>query len=117
MLKIIHRICAYLLVALGVVHVLFTFCAYERLTPGAVWFAGAGLALVFVGFLNIAHGRGAGRDRVVRVLSHVANLLCLALGVSSVVVVQEPQAYFGLLLIALLTLTAYGLESGAGVRS
>lgn len=84
---------------------------YGRLSPGAMWFAGAGLAMIFVGFLNISLARGAGRgDRLVRALCYIANLITLVFGVLIVVVDSEPQVIFGLALIALMTVTGFLLK-------
>jgi len=45
MLKTIHTACAYLIIALGVLHLLFTFHDYDEFTPRALWFASAGFAI------------------------------------------------------------------------
>jgi hypothetical protein len=75
MIKTIHAITSYLLIALGAVHTALTPVFYGRLTPNAMWFAGAGLAMIFVGFLNVILSRGAGLDSLARWLVYVANLL------------------------------------------
>jgi len=106
-LKTIHKISSWLLVALGVVHTALTPMFYGRLSPGALWFAGAGLAMIFVGFLNISFARVAGQDRLTRILCYVANLTTAAFGILIVVVDNEPQVIFGMLLIALMTITAF----------
>ena len=46
MLKTLHKISSALLVALGVVHTAPTPVFYGRLSLGAPWFAGSGLAMV-----------------------------------------------------------------------
>jgi hypothetical protein len=103
----IHKISSWLLVALGVVHTSLTPMFYGRLSPGAMWFAGAGLAMIFVGFLNIALARVAGKDRVIAMLCYVANLTTVVFGVLIVVVDNEPQVIFGLILITLMSITAF----------
>ena len=60
MARTIHAIASYLLIALGAVHTALTPVFYARLTPNAMWFAGAGLAMVFAGFLNVTLSRGRG---------------------------------------------------------
>ena len=102
-----HKISSWLLVALGVVHTSLTPMFYGRLSPGAMWFAGSGLAMIFVGFLNVILGREAGRDRLVRVLCYVANLVTTVFGFLIVMVDSEPQVIFGLVLISLMTVTAF----------
>ena len=77
MLKTLYTIGAYLGVALGAVHVLFTAVAYKGFSLGAFWFVGSGFAIIFAGFLNLILGRNAGMDRVSRALCHVANIICV----------------------------------------
>lgn len=112
MVKTLHTISSYLLIALGVVHTALTPVFYGRLSPGALWFAGSGLAMIFVGFLNVALSRTGGRDGVVRALCYVANLLTTAFGALTVFVDGEPQVIFGMLLIITLTVTAFMLKAG-----
>ncbi len=113
MARIIHAVASCLLIALGAVHTGLTPVFYGRLSPGAMWFAGAGLAMVFVGFLNVAFGRVVGRDKVIRALCYAANLLTVAFGVLIVVVDSEPQVIFGMLLIVTITVTAFLLKRAA----
>ena len=105
-----HKISSWLLVALGIVHTSLTPMFYGRLSVGAMWFAGSGLAMIFVGFLNVALNRGAGRDRLVRTLCYVANIITAVFGAMIVVVDYEPQVIFGLVLIFLMTITAFMLK-------
>lgn len=112
-MRTLHKICTYLLIALGVVHAALTPVFYGRLSPGAMWFAGSGLAMIFVGFLNVAFGRVVGRDTVVRALCYASNLLTLVFGVLIVVVDSEPQVLFGLGLIGVMTVTAFMLKEAA----
>lgn len=113
MIETIHNICSWLLIALGVVHTALTPAFYGRLSLGAMWFAGAGLAMVFVGFLNVILGRDARRDALTRVLVYVSNLLTAVFGAMVVVLDREPQVLFGMLLIATLTVTAFLLNRAA----
>jgi MFS-type transporter involved in bile tolerance (Atg22 family) len=106
-LNTLHKISSVLLVALGVVHTTLTPVFYGRFSLNALWFAGSGLAMVFLGFLNIALGRAAGRDRIVRTLCHVANLVTTVFGVLLATADSEPQVIFGLVLIFLMTVTAF----------
>lgn len=110
MLRTLHKISSALLVALGVVHAALTPVFYGRFTLGALWFAGSGLAMIFVGLLNLTLGRDAGRDRLVRVYCHAANLLTLFFGVLIVTLAREPQVIFGLMLIVIMTVTAFTLR-------
>lgn len=111
MLKTLHQISSYLLIALGVVHTSLTPVFINRLSPGALWFAGAGLAMVVLGFLNVCLRRDAGRDRVVQILCHVANVLSTIFGALTAYVIDEPQGYFGLVLLITLTVTSFMLRN------
>lgn len=113
MIKTTHAVASSLLIALGAVHTALTPVFYERLTPNAMWFAGAGLAMIFVGFLNVVLSRGAVRDTLSRVLVYVANVLTLAFGSVTVYLDGEPQVIFGMLLIATITVCAFLLKRAA----
>lgn len=92
-------------------HTSLTPTFYGRLSSGAMWFAGSGLAMVFVGLLNITFARVTGRnDRLVWALCHIANLTTLAFGAPIVVVDSEPQVIFGLVLITVMTIPAFLLR-------
>src|SRR5215212_8376786 len=107
MLRTLHKISSVLLIALGAVHTALTPVFYGRFSLNALWFAGSGLAMLFVGFLNIALSRDIGRDRLVRVLCYVANLLTVFFGFLMVTQDREPQVILGLVLIVLMTTTAF----------
>lgn len=113
MLKTIHKISSWLLVALGVVHTTLTPMFYGRLSVGAMWFAGSGIAMIAVGFLNIAMSRHAA-DLLVRILCYVINLLTVIFGLLIVTVDSEPQVIFGLLLMVTMTVTSFLLKEGRG---
>src|SRR5215211_2443768 len=100
----IHRFAAYTLIVLGAVHTAFVRC-YGELSPDAVWFAGSGLALVFLGLLNLAADSAA----VARAwtLCRVANVLGVAFGAPAAIAVGELQGYFGLLLLVALAITSF----------
>ena len=110
MLTTLHKTCAWLLVALGTVHAALTPTFYGRFSMGAMWFLGSGLTMVFLGFLNITLSRSASRDRLARILCYIANLLCTGFGFLLVTLDGEPQVIFGVVLIVLLTITAFVLS-------
>lgn len=110
MLKTLHKISSALLAALGVVHTALAPLFYGRFSHNALWFAGSGLAMIFVGLLNLTLGRDVGRDRLVRIYCYAANLLTLIFGLLIVTLDREPQVIFGLALIVLMTVTAFTLN-------
>lgn len=96
----LHRIVAYLIVALGIAHILYTTQAYDRFTLGAFWFIGSGISIVFAGFLNLVFLRDGGRDRVIGILCLLANLISVVLFGVGWFLIREPQVLFGILLFA-----------------
>ena len=115
MLKTLYKINTSLIIALGIVHVLFTIHAYGRWTLNAMWFAGSGLALVFAGFLNLALLRAGRSDLVVRLLCLFTNLLVALLFTAALLLLTEPQVYLGLALFIFETICVLvlGRTSGA----
>ena len=101
-----YKICSWLIVALGCAHVIFTFHDYDEFSLDAMWFAGAGLALVFAGFLNVAHLRSGGRDSLVRALTVLTDVLCAALFVAALSLMRQPQVFVGVALFAFAALMA-----------
>jgi hypothetical protein len=77
-MKRIDAIFAWIILALGAVHVCVTPFVYGRFSQAAVWFAGAGLAGIFAGMLNLIRIRYANHVPALRAFSFVANLLLLA---------------------------------------
>ena len=101
-------------ILLGGAHLLFVPLNFERLTLGALWFAGAGLAIVFAGFLNLALARSEAGDRLLAGLALTANLtLALLFGVALSLLTQ-PQVAFGLALFSAQAATAYALGRAPG---
>jgi len=100
MLKTIHTLCSYLIIALGVLHLLHTFHDYDEFTLDALWFASAGFAIIFAGFLNLISARTAGRDALARALCFVSNLVVAALFVAALWLMRQPQVFAGVVLFA-----------------
>jgi hypothetical protein len=108
-MKRFHLVGAVMCILLGGVHLLFVPLNFDRLSLGAVWFAGAGLAIIFAGFLNLALARSVAGNRLLAGLALTANLiLALMFGVA-LSVLKQPQVVFGLLLFFLQAATAYAL--------
>lgn len=103
LLKRIHQISSYLLVALGVVHLLYTTQVYERLNLDAFWFIGSGVGIILAGLMNLMFLRMAGRDRVVWALCLLGNLISIGLSLLAIWLIREPQVFLGTLLFILAT--------------
>ena len=94
-MRLFYRITAYSL-SLGVIHTALTPLFYDRFSPDALWFAGTGLALVFLGLLNLV------AERVWEVwalnICIAANLIGCVYGALVVIALPEIQAYAALLI-------------------
>lgn len=99
-MKLIHKITAYLAIALGALHLGFAAGA-SNFNLNVLWFTGAGLAIVFAGFLNLAFIRNR-HDRLVRLFCIIADLTLTILFVYAFfTVLNEPQVVLGGLVFAL----------------
>ena len=98
MLKTVHTVCTYLIIALGGLHLLFTFHDYDAFTLRALWFASAGFAIMFAGFLNLILIRLARKETLVRALCVIANVICACLFAAALWLMQQPQVFVGVLL-------------------
>jgi len=107
MLKLLHKVSVYLLIALGAVHTALTPVFNQEFSVETMYFASAGLAMVAIGFLNIAMSRNADKDRVTLILCYIANLLFMIFGLLTVLALREPQAYVGLGLLLTMTITSF----------
>ncbi len=106
-MKLAHKIGAYLVMVLGLAHLSFTPVNYRALTLNALWFASAGLAILFGGFLNLALNRSTGDDRVVRGLCILTNAVLTVLFVMAIRLLPEPQVFLGAALFAFLTMASF----------
>jgi hypothetical protein len=102
-----YKICAWLIVALGCAHLLFTLHDYDQLTMRAFWFFGSGLAIVFAGFLNVALIRDGGRDQVIKLLCLLTNIACALLFTAALMLMRQPQVFIGVALFAFVTVAAF----------
>lgn len=106
MIQTLHRISTYLLIALGVVHTSLTPVFNKRFSESAMYFASAGLAMIVIGFLNIVMSRNS-KDRLTVILCRIANILFTIFGLLTAYAIQEPQAYFGIVLLLTLTVASF----------
>ncbi|MDT7541170.1 MAG: hypothetical protein QOE33_1074 [Acidobacteriota bacterium] len=107
MLNTAYKICSWLIVALGCVHLLFTLHDYDQFSMRAFWFFGSGLAIVFAGFLNVALIRDGGRDRIIKLLCLIANATCALLFAAALTLMRRPQVFVGVALFAFVTVAAF----------
>jgi hypothetical protein len=99
----VHRISSVVLCLMSLVHSGFTAIAYERWTPGAAWFLGTGLGLLFLGVMNIAHVGVEPCRMPTAPPVRWANWVAALFGIGAAIAVPQPQAYVvlaSLLLVA-----------------
>lgn len=85
-MRTLYKVSTFLILALGVVHVSMTPVIFRSLTPNALWFAGGGLMIIFLSFLNLILMGEAGKQRIVRVLTHTANIIGLLFGCAMLII-------------------------------
>jgi hypothetical protein len=100
MLDRADTVASYGLVAAGITHTALTFLFHPKGDEVALWFAGAGLALITLGLLNLAR-RAAPYSRV-RQLSAAGNVAGIAymLIVTAMLPAPHVMLVLGMLLIA-----------------
>jgi peptidoglycan/LPS O-acetylase OafA/YrhL len=101
-----YTICSWLIVALGCVHLAFTFHDYDEVSMRAFYFFGSGLTIIFAGFLNVALIRDGGRDHVIKLLCLIANVACALLFAAALLMMRQPQVFVGVALFAFVTVAA-----------
>ena len=94
-MKILYKINTFLILALGVLHISLTPMFFRSLTQGALWFVSGGMMIIFLGFLNFILMSDAGTKRIVRILTHIANLSGLVFA-SGILVIEWRRARPGL---------------------
>lgn len=89
------------LLALGVVHTALTPVFARDTLEDAVWFSGSGLAVLFVGLLNLAARRGGGQG--LWSMSAAAGTVASVWGLILVVAIPEPHAFLALVVLVATT--------------
>ena len=100
MKKIIDYLAALFIFILGSAHTVLTPLFYKTFDLDALWFAGTGLAFVFLGFTNIARIRTT--ELIITLLCLFGNVLTLIFCVCIVIKLAEPQAYISLFVLLFL---------------
>lgn len=106
MMRATHKIITGLMIALGLIHILFTFHDYDTFSMRALWFASAGVAIILAGFLNIVLLRDVGKDKVVRLLCVLANIIFTVMFSAVLFLMPQPQVFIGVALFAMATIFA-----------
>lgn len=117
MLRTFHKIITGLIIALGLLHVTVTFYDYHSFSVEALWFAGTGVAIVLAGFLNLVLSRDVGRDKLVRSLCVITNIIFAAMFATALFVLAQPQVFLGLGLFAAATVISLTVNRAKSVNS
>jgi hypothetical protein len=110
MLRTAHKIITGLIIALGSLHVLFTFHDFDSFSLRAMWFASAGIAIILAGFLNLILLRDVGKDRMVWMLCLLTNLFFAVLFAVALFLLNQPQVFLGVALFIIATITSYSIS-------
>lgn len=86
------------MIALGSLHILFTFHDYDEFSLRALWFASAGVAIILAGFLNIVLLRDVGKDKVVWLLCVLTNIIFAVMFSAALLLMRQPQVFVGVAL-------------------
>jgi hypothetical protein len=105
-MKMIRKILSLIIVLLGIVHIVFAF-PIGTFDTDDIWFIGAGMALVFSGFLNLAATQHCNTS-LIGILAVSGNVASLILFLLARQVLQEPQVYVGMYLYLAMILL-YGI--------
>lgn len=106
-MKTVHTIASILIVALGFLHIGFTFHNYSGISYDAAWFLGTGFAIVLTGFMNIAMLRDGGKDTVIWSLALITNVLFLLGFVAASYMMRQPQVCLGAVLFLATTIYSF----------
>lgn len=100
MKKILNYAAIALILLLGAVHVILTPLFYKTFDLSTLWFAGTGLAFVFLGIINISSIRSS--DKTTRILCILCNAIAVIYGILVVIKLCKPHAYISLADLVLL---------------
>ena len=97
---------AWILIALGAVHIGLTHKVNPNMGINAIWFASGGLLIIAIGTLNLLRVAYSRIARGVHVVSVIANIVLVLLMLSFAALLpirSNPQVSLGLILAVLLT--------------
>lgn len=93
--------------AVGVAHSIVGLSSFEPLSANLVWFIGAGFGVLLLAALNLASWRAPRSDRLVRRVTHAANLLMTGFAIVIVRAVPATPAYVALAAFLGLLITGF----------
>ena len=120
-MKLSYKIATFLILALGVLHVSMTPVLFRRFAQDVLWFASGGLMIIFISFMNFVLMRDGGKDRIVQLLCHSANIIGLVFASTMFVLswsraVPPLQSFFVLFLFVVETIAAFIIGSRQSIQ-
>ena len=106
----IHHVVSWMIVALGLLHVLVTFCNYDTFSVDALWFAGTGVAIILAGFINFILLRATRLDRAVWIIGLATNMIFTMMFALASTALPQPQVFVGTALFVGATLCSFALR-------
>ncbi len=94
MMNTLNKISAFVLVGIGIVHIVFGIIDFNALSARLMWFLGSGLAIIYLGLMNMVWSRSR-TEFMYKVLLSCNVSLLLFMGVMIYVLPMLP-AFIGL---------------------
>ena len=115
-MNILYKVSTFLILALGVLHISLTPVFFRSLTSGALWFVSGGMVIIFLSFFNFILMGEAGTQRIVRMLTHTANLIGLVFAGAMLIIESRrarpgPLSWVVLALLVFETIAAFRYSS------
>ncbi len=106
-MRLAHQIITGIILALGLLHISFTWFNFGEFNLNAMWFFGSGVAIILAGLLNLVLLRVGSRDTVVFRVCQLANLFFAALFGLALTRLFQPQVIVGFLLFIGATMAGF----------
>ncbi|MFI5218850.1 MAG: hypothetical protein ACHQNT_05120 [Bacteroidia bacterium] len=97
MLSKFQLIISYIIILFGTIHLYFTSCL-ETFDEYALWFIGAGIAIIFAGFINLIRTKSS--EKIVFIICILTNSLMTVLFALALFAMHKPQVYIGIIVFA-----------------
>jgi hypothetical protein len=108
----IHLIISYLIILFGLIHIYFVRCL-DSFDTYALWFIGAGIAIIFAGFINLLKTKSS--EKIVFRICILTNFIMTSLFLVALFAMQKPQVYIGIVVFAIAL--ALSLKSNSVIKS
>lgn len=93
-----HTIVSYLIILFGIIHIYFVHCL-DSFDSYALWFIGAGIAIIFTGFINLIRTKSS--EKIVFSICILTNFITASLFVFALFAMQNPQVYIGIFIFVI----------------